>query len=73
MPNKNNNPGHMRGWSQNQLSAVLEVIQRGISIHQASIQNDISKKTLERRFKFDNVLGVQLCFCRFFPKFEALL
>jgi len=36
MPNKNRNPEHTRGkWSQDQLTAALEAIKKGTSIHQA--------------------------------------
>lgn len=55
MPNKSKNLEHMRGkWSQNQLTAALEAIQKGISVRQASIENNIPRKTLERRFKSGN-------------------
>ncbi|KAL6258256.1 hypothetical protein P5V15_010189 [Pogonomyrmex californicus] len=55
MPNKSRNSEHMRGkWSQDQLTAALEVIQKGISKRQASIENNIPRKTLERRFKSGN-------------------
>jgi len=56
MPNKNRNPEHTRGkWSQDQLTAALEAIKKGTSIRQASIENGIPRKTLERRFKSGNV------------------
>ncbi|KAL6258122.1 hypothetical protein P5V15_010041 [Pogonomyrmex californicus] len=57
MPNKNRNSEHMRGkWSQDQLTAALEAIQNGTSLRQASIKNNISRKTLERRFKSGNAI-----------------
>lgn len=56
MPNKNKGANHVRGkWSQEQLTAALEVIQKGTSVRQASIENGIPRKTLEKRFKSGKV------------------
>lgn len=58
MPNKNRNLHYaVRGkWSQNQLTAAVEAIQKGISVRQASIQTGVPRKTLERRFKSGKVI-----------------